>query len=188
MAQRQCRNRAQSWCNHREPCPWSLWGQGGEQEPAKGWLGYSSQPPASAPSCKEGQCRARVVSVGLEGEGWLGSASLGIRRSFLSLRAGISSLWDDVNFLPYAWTAEGLFACERERGTPLTTAFKVSGISRLEIMDFFFFNLFISVSESSLVYLFLKLMAYTWSKMLKCWFQQITQIIKPNFNNALQHY
>lgn len=52
----------------------------------------------------------------------------------------------------------------------------------------FFFNLFISVSESSLVYLFLKLMAYTWSKMLKCWFQQITQIIKPNFNNALQHY
>lgn len=69
--------------------------------------------------------------------GWLGFTSLGMRRSFLSLNAGIT-LWGDVNFLPYEQAAIGLFVCKRRRRTPPTTTFKAFEISHLEITCFLF--------------------------------------------------
>lgn len=67
-----------------------------------GWvIAHSST--SSAPSSKDGQHHFQGVFLGLErgqeGEGWQSLASLGTRRRFLSLLAGIT-LWGDVNFLP----------------------------------------------------------------------------------------
>lgn len=64
-----------------------------------------------------------------------------------------------MNLFPYNWTAKGLL-CKGGRRTQPTTTFEIFETHYLEMMGFLLF-FFILLFESSLVYLFFKLMAYT---------------------------